>query len=95
MTLRAAVADVGSVVLGRLAAALIYAVDRLLYHLVQMIAARVGIAVYALDHNLRLEDVGILPAGAHFEGVELRPEHAVVMAFLNHNLVLSSGFGIK
>ena len=95
VTLRAAVADVGSVVLGRLAAALVYAVNRLLYHLVQVVAARVRIAVYALDHNLRLEDVGILPSGAHFEGVELRPEHAVVMAFLNHNLILSSGFGIK
>ena len=84
MALGAAVADVGGVVLGRLAAALIHAVDRLLHHLVEVRAAGVGVAVDALHHDLGSEDVGILPAAAHFQGVELGPQHPVVMALLDH-----------
>ena len=84
MALGAAVADVGGIVLGRLAALFIHAVHGLLHHLVQMIAAGMGVAVDALHHDLGLEDVGVVPAGAHFQGVELGPQHPVVMAFLNH-----------
>ena len=84
MALSAAVTDVSGIVFGRLAAALIHTVDRLLHHLIQMIAAGVGVAVNALHHDLRFEDVGVVPAGAHFQGIELSPKHPVVMALLNH-----------
>ena len=84
VTLRTAIADIGSVILCGLAAGLVNAVYRLLYHLIEMGAAGVGVTVDAFDHDLGLQDIGILPAAAHFESIELRPQHTIVMASLIH-----------
>ena len=88
MALGAAVADVRGIVLGRLAALFVHAVHRLLHQLVQVPAAGVRVAVHALHHDLGLFDVRVVPARAHFQGVELRPQHPIVMTFLHHLLFL-------
>lgn len=83
-----AVADVGGVVLGRLAAPLVHAVNGLLSHLVEVEAAGVRVAVHALDHDLGTGDVLIVPAGAHFQGIELSPQQALFCTSLIHRLLL-------
>ena len=88
MALGAAVADVRGIVLGRLAALFVHAVHRLLHQLVQVPAAGVRVAVHALHHDLRLFNVRVVPARAHFQGVELCPQHPIVMTFLHHLLFL-------
>ena len=83
--LGAAVADIGGVVFGRLSAPLVHAVDRLLGHLVEVIASGMGVAIHALHHNLRTGNVLVVPAGAHFQGVKLSPEQTFFFASLLHN----------
>ena len=95
MALSTAVADVGCVILGRLAAGLINAVNRLLHHLVQVGAAGVGVAVHTFNHDLGLEDIRIVPAAAHFQSIELRPQHPVIMAFLHHRNFLRTWDSLK
>ena len=87
MALSTAVTNVRGIILGRLAAGLIDAVNRLFHHLVEMCAAGVRVAIHAFNHDLRLQDIRILPAAAHFQSIELRPQHPVIMAFLNHRRV--------
>ena len=84
VTLRAAVADIRGIVLGRLAAGLIDAVHRLLHHLVEVGAAGMRVTIHAFDHDLGLQDIRIVPAAAHFQRIKLRPQHPIIMAFLNH-----------
>ncbi len=90
--LRAAVADVGRIIFCRLSAHLIDAVRCLLHHLVQVIAARMGVAVHALNHDLRLQDIPIIPAGPHLQRIELRPELALRCTSLIHNFLRSISF---
>ena len=94
MALGAAVADVRGVVLGRLAALFIHAVHGLLHHLVEVGAAGMRVTVNAFHHNLGLQDVRIVPAAAHFQGVKLGPQHPIIMASLNHKSFLSSKCGM-
>ena len=84
IALRAAVADIRGVVLGRLAAHFINTVNGLLDHLVEVIAAGMRVAVNALNHDLWLDNIRVIPAGAHVQSVKLCPEFSVRCAFLIH-----------
>ena len=72
-SLRAAVADVRAVILCRETAFFENAVLGLFGESVKMYASRVRIAIRVFYHNLRLLNVMLVPAAAHFESVKLRP----------------------
>ena len=84
MSLRASVTDVGGVVVCRETAFFKYADFCLLGELVKMDAAGMRIAVHILNHDLRLFDVGVIPAASHLKGIELRPPETLFGTFLLH-----------
>ena len=73
VALGAAVAYVRDVVVGGKAAVLDDAPGGRLGQAVEMHAAWVAVAVNVLHQHLRFDDVLFLPAGSHFQRVELRP----------------------
>ena len=77
VALGAAVANIGGVVLGGVAALFEHAVLGLLHNAAQVGAARVAVAKHVLQQNLGLLDVLLVPAGAHLQGVELGPQLAL------------------
>ena len=77
VALGAAIANIGGVVLGGVAALFEHAVLGLLHNAAQVGAARVAVAKHVLQQNLGLLDVLLVPAGAHLQGVELGPQLAL------------------
>ena len=92
VSLRAAVADIGGMVVGRETALFKNADLGLSGKLMEMDTARVRVAVYVFDHDLGLMDVGIIPAAAHLKGVELRPPQPFLCTFLFHEDLLGNTF---
>lgn len=90
VSLCAAVTDIGGVIVSRKPAPFKDADLGLFCKLVKMDAARMGIAVYIFDHDLGFCDVGVIPAAAHFEGIELGPPQTLFCTFLFHEDLLGN-----
>ena len=82
MSLRAPVANIRSVVLGRKSACFKYTVFSLLHNPRQMHASRMAVAKGVLQQDLRFPDILLFPSAAQLQRVKLCPELPLGSAFL-------------